>query len=34
MQFTVEVTQGKHKHRGGLIAGKADDHASPRCAFV
>ena len=27
MQFTVEVTQGKHKHRGGLIAGKADDHA-------
>jgi len=27
VQFTVEVTQGKHKHRGGLIAGKADDHA-------
>jgi hypothetical protein len=27
MQFTVEVTQGKHKHRGRLIAGKADDHA-------
>jgi hypothetical protein len=27
VQFAVEVTQGEHKHRGGLIAGKADDHA-------
>ena len=27
MQFAVEVTQGKHKQRGRLIAGKADDHA-------
>ena len=26
-QLTVEVTQGKHKHRGRLIAGNADDHA-------
>ena len=27
MQLTVAVTQGKHKHRGRLIAGNADDHA-------
>src|SRR5439155_19722705 len=27
VQLTVEVTQGKHKHRGRLIAGNADDHA-------
>jgi hypothetical protein len=27
VQFTVEVTHGKYKHRGRFIAGKADDHA-------